>query len=363
MQLRKQKAPRILAAYAAAAHACLRRAGVRRDLSEVRPGTDGKITMTALQRQRAAAVTPRISFSSVKTDVFGYAPVVVSTLETLREQERTDVFQKVLKKSKAKYEDKQRLYRRVRADGSKPICFIDSKEMKRVKKKDDKKKRAFASSNVVGEGRLTWKQLCASMGGSGHPWFFVGGQTLREWQRSDPACLDIDVGGKRFGDNVESDVLAYVRSTKALTRRIMLVDNIDAVPPHVKFAAAIVRARVQEQVDRPLLQFSLRAPVCICFTKAFSQAEKLVVGVARSARLRMVDDVSFKTVEFMSWRDFWKEFAKRTAKEAKTFHCIYKDRDDPQLQGLSEAQVGASRSFDEFFSKVASGRAALLKGS
>eukprot|EP00974_Lingulodinium_polyedra_P091832 8900662-Lingulodinium_polyedra.AAC.1 len=50
-------------------------AGVRRDLAEVRPGADGKITMTALQRQRGKAVTPRISFASVKTDVFGYAPV------------------------------------------------------------------------------------------------------------------------------------------------------------------------------------------------------------------------------------------------------------------------------------------------
>eukprot|EP00974_Lingulodinium_polyedra_P070999 6871986-Lingulodinium_polyedra.AAC.1 len=63
-------------------------AGVRRDLAEVRPGVDGEITMTALQRQRGKAVTPRICFASVKTDVFGYAPVVLSTLETLREQER-----------------------------------------------------------------------------------------------------------------------------------------------------------------------------------------------------------------------------------------------------------------------------------
>eukprot|EP00974_Lingulodinium_polyedra_P053794 5169527-Lingulodinium_polyedra.AAC.1 len=70
----------------------------------------------------------------------------------------------------------------------------------------------------------------------------------------------------------------------------MLVDTIEAVPPHVKFAAAIVRARVQEQVDRPLLQFALHQPVCICFTTAFSQTEKLVVGVARSAQLRVVDD-------------------------------------------------------------------------
>ena len=64
--------------------------------------------------------------------------------------------------------------------------------------------------------------------------------------------MDIDVGGKRFGDDVESNVLAYVRSAKASTRRVMLVDNIEAVPRHVKFAAAIVRARVQELVDQPL---------------------------------------------------------------------------------------------------------------
>ena len=109
--------------------------GVRRDPAEVRPGTDGKITMTALQRQRGKAVKHHISFTSAQTDVFGYAPVVVSTLETLREQERTKVFQKVLKKSQAKYEDKQRLYRRVRKDRKKPICFVDSKERKRVIKK------------------------------------------------------------------------------------------------------------------------------------------------------------------------------------------------------------------------------------
>ena len=45
--------------------------GVRRARSEVSPGTDGKITMTALQRQRGKAVTHHISFTSVQTDVFG----------------------------------------------------------------------------------------------------------------------------------------------------------------------------------------------------------------------------------------------------------------------------------------------------
>ena len=178
----------------------------------------------------------------------------------------------------------------MRADRKKPLCFVDSKEMKRVTKKNDKNKKAFASSNVIAAGRLPWKQLCQSMGGSGHPWFFVEPGYVRARGR---ACLDIDVGGKRFGDDVESDVLPYVRSTKASTRRVMLVDNIEAVPRHVKFAAAIVRARVQELVDLPLLQFALREPVCICFTKVFSQADKLVVGVARSARLRMVGNVFF----------------------------------------------------------------------
>ena len=129
----------------------------------------------------------------------------------------------------------------------------------------------------------------------------------------------------------------------------MLVGNIEAVPRHVKLAAAILRARVQEQVDVPLLQFALRGPVCICFTRAFSQAEKLVIGVARSAQLRMVDNVSFKTVEFKRWSSFWEEFGTCAAKRQKLFHCIYKDRDDPQLQGLSEAQAGACRSFEEFF--------------
>ena len=88
------------------------------------------------------------------------------------------------------------------------------------------------------------------MGGSGHPWFFVEPGYLRARGR---ACLDMDVGGRRFGDDVESGVSQYVRSAKAATRRVMLVDNIEAVPRHVKFAAAIVRARVQELVDLPLL--------------------------------------------------------------------------------------------------------------
>ena len=168
-------------------------------------------------------------------------------------------------------------------------------------KNNQKKKAAFASSNVVAAGRLPWKQLCGSMGGSGHPWFFVEPGYLRARGR---ACLDIDVGGKRFGDDVESNVLAYVRSAKASTRRIMLVDNIEAAPRHVKFAAAIVRARVQELVDQPLLQFALRVPLRICFTQAFSQAEKTVVRVAKSARDRTVDNVSFKKVQYMSWLDF-----------------------------------------------------------
>ena len=64
----------------------------------------------------------RISFSSVKTDAFGYAPVVVSACQ----QERTDASQKVLKKSLATFHDKQRLYRRVRTDMSMPISFDEA---------------------------------------------------------------------------------------------------------------------------------------------------------------------------------------------------------------------------------------------
>ena len=61
--------------------------------------------------------------------------------------------------------------------------------------------------------------------------------------------------------------------------------------------------------------------------------------------------------------DFWEDFEECAAKRKNISHCIYKDRDDPQLQGLSEAQAGACRSFEEFVSKVASGGAALLKRS
>ena len=71
----------------------------------------------------------------------------------------------------------------------------------------------------------------------------------------------------------------------------------------------------------------------------------------------------FRTVEVMRWSDLWEELEGCAAKRTETLHGIYKDRDDPQLQGLSEAQAGACRSFEEFFAKVASGGAALLKRS
>jgi len=212
------------------------------------------------------------------------------------------------------------------------------------------RKRAFSVSSLFGKDKLPWKRLCDSMGGSGYPWFFAEQECLRTWQRSDPACLDAEIGGNRFG---ESNLYEYVRSNRALSRRIMLVDCIDAVSWPLKFAAAIVRARVQEQVDCPLLEFALLEPVNMYFTKAFAQAEKKTVAVARSAQLRRVGDALFKEVRVLRWQRFCEELAKcANAKQTRTFHCIYKDREDPQLQGMSGALVGTAKSFEEFFGKV-----------
>ena len=77
-------------------------ANVKRGPTEVRPGAGGKMTLTAVQRQRATAVAAPISLASVKTNVFGYAPEVVSTMDAWRQQQRTAVFTKLAERERKK---------------------------------------------------------------------------------------------------------------------------------------------------------------------------------------------------------------------------------------------------------------------
>ena len=335
-------------------------AGQKRALVEVSPdGARKKATMASVQRMRGEAAQAPITFGAAMTNVFGYAPVAAAALERMRKEERSVVFGRIVERAQKKYKQKQDAYRQFQLDSSRPICFMSDRERQKAKRRASWKRQAFARSCLYGRTRLSWGLLARSMeSNAGHPWFFLETAVQRRWRRSDPGYLDAEMAGKRFGDHVTSDLLRYTRSPAALGRRIMIVESVDAMPLHIRFAAALVRARVQETLCVPLLQFAQLHPVVITFTVAFAQAEKFVVQLARAASCRRV--ASFPEVRVVRLAAFWQELARYSdKKKRRQYHCIYASADDADLQGLSVEQAAQARSFPEFLGQFMPGKAAL----
>ena len=318
-----------------------------------------KQNFASVQRERAQAVNPVIPFTAPAKDVFGFEPVEIPELLQLRQDVQTAVYTKIISRAQKKYELKRSQYKQVRQDRSKPISFMSQKEFRQVKQKTWKKKRAFAVSNIFGRHKLCWPRLLKSLETEGQPWFYLQPELQAAWQRSDPAMLELHLGGRPFKEMVASNLDDYVLRSNALGRRIILVSSVDAIPWHIKMAAAIVRARVQERIFVPLLTFSLRHPLFIAFSEAFAQKHKQLVGVLRRATKRKVEDtVRFPQIQLLRGRAFW-TFVGKCSKKGDLQQCHYLYEDRHELEAFSKEQLDRAKTFDEFFGKVAAAKAAM----
>ena len=85
-------------------------------------------------------------------------------------------------------------------------------------------------------------------------------------------------------------LVEYTRSLENRFRRIILVPSLATSTMEVQMAAALVGARVQEQLLVPALKFrALRAHI-FAFSKDFRQKHKRVVAIIRAAAARPVVD-------------------------------------------------------------------------
>lgn len=90
------------------------------------------------------------------------------------------------------------------------------------------------------------------------------------------------------------NLVEYTRSLENRFRRIILVPSLATLTMEVQMAAALVGARVQEQLLVPALKFrALRAHI-FAFSKDFSQKHKRLVAIIRAAAARPVVDQGAK---------------------------------------------------------------------
>ena len=62
---------------------------------------------------------------------------------------------------------------------------------------------------------------------------------------------------------------AFVKSTEGQLRRMILVCSVETIPPTLHLAAAVVGARLQEDVRVPLLRFAPLRGLAVAFAKDF----------------------------------------------------------------------------------------------
>ena len=145
-------------------------------------------------------------------------------------------------------------------------------------------------------------------------------------------------------------LVEYTRSLENRFRRIILVPSLATSTMEVQMAAALVGARVQEQLLVPALKFrALRAHI-FAFSKDFRQKHKRVVAIIRAVAARPVVDQG--KITLMKTNALLEEVRKKTErgrhawKNNSTF--LYSDVNEAETKSLSEAGAQVARTIEEF---------------
>lgn len=328
----------------------------RKDANQKRKVTDtrdGKETLTSVQRKRARASTAAIPFGGRSENVFGYRPVAHAELDRLRRREQTEVFDKVARAAQQRFEEKKKRYKSVRRGDVPSLCFMSSAERGKFAKRMAAKRRIWAGRCIFGNTTFTWTEVLRSLGGTGDPMIYI------EPGVAPSGFLDRDLGGKPLRDYTVPSIDAFVSSMVAPLRRIMLVRSVENISPEMQLAAAVTRARVQQQLLVPLLHFSQPGPLVLCFTAAFAREEKRTVTVAK--RLARHHCQAWHPVQVSPLGRFWASVDAAGA-TAKRQHClVYLADTDEELSGISAARASVARTFSEFMSAMMTVRAAAVQ--
>lgn len=255
-------------------------------------------------------------------------------MKRLREQERGALFEKLFAAAKKKHDDKKHKHLRMR-DGE---ALMDAEERERCHQKYSRRRAACGRANIFGRVTGSWEDLLSALGNRGDPWIYIP---------QNPAEADELFGGQPLRKYCTNNLRNFVLRLAKPGLRMLLVPSAGDMPPHLQLAAALTTARVQEHVLRPLLQYRLRRPVTLAFTKAFCDKHPETVVVAFTAADRLVSDF-WPAVNVLRLRRFWAEVEKVPKNSLKQLCLIYEDDTDDELHGLTERQVSVARSWTEF---------------
>ena len=142
---------------------------------------------------------------------------------------------------------------------------LTPKKRKAIQDASDRKRRRFFQTCFTGARRLSMRHLIAKL--DGPPLIFMEPGVETTCGRRG---MDEDCGGRPLRDRFEASLHAFVRANLALQRRVILVRNASDIPCHLRLAASLVGARVQETLLTPLLQFQRVEGMHLAFTKNFA---------------------------------------------------------------------------------------------
>ena len=113
--------------------------------NSTRSTRQGKETMSSIVHKRFVAVSVPLSVASSDADAFGYSRIAVSHLERLREAEKSAAFEKVVKAAAKKLVKKRQNYKDFVKGRLPTLCAMGVREVRNVRRKISKKRKAFAS--------------------------------------------------------------------------------------------------------------------------------------------------------------------------------------------------------------------------
>lgn len=234
----------------------------------------GKETLTSVMRVRAQVIQAPLDAGHVS--VFGYVHTPIRTIRDLRVATEAPAFRRVLDRAKKKIERQRADHEEARAAGRR-LCVLPIAKKHAVAAACAKRRARAAGSGIIGQTRMSWRSIkrCA---GNADPWVFVFDLGARP-----EGFMDRLYGGEPLRNIVARDIEDWMTRTVNPSRRIALVSRIESLPWPVLLATMIFGAHVREDLQTPMVRYSMLGRCVVAFTADFARAHREVMQVARIA--------------------------------------------------------------------------------
>ena len=154
--------------------------------------------------------------------------------------------------------------------------------------------------------------------------------------------------GRPLRDRVQGSLDCFLRSNEAIQRRVILVCSIANIPAELQLAAALVGARVQEDMRVDMMHFQQIEGLHISFTKRFAAMHKAVVAAARSGSQRTPFPGRPRCITVYRPKRCFHEVHKVGVKAAvNKFAIVYACPEDEEVATLRPQQARCARSWSE----------------